>query len=59
LFFQLILKGKIKKNGYRENLSDVDVAVKNELINIFHDDIRELEKITGRNLSAWVKKYET
>ena len=38
--------------------SDIDIEVKNELIDIFHDDICVLEKITGRNLQHWKSKYE-
>lgn len=52
-----IIHKKLSSN-HIENLLDVDVTVKNNLIDIFYNDISQLEEITGRDLSKWKAKYE-
>lgn len=44
--------------GNKENLGAVDLEVKNSLVEIFYDDICELEAITGRDLKKWKGKYD-
>ncbi|OOE39312.1 hypothetical protein BZG00_10505 [Salinivibrio kushneri] len=51
------VKGKISKKAYKETLEDIPTTIKNEIIDVYIEDIKELEKITGRNLSGWMNKY--
>ena len=54
-FYQV--KNKIIPNDYREKLEDVSREVKNEVIDVLHEDICEFELITGRDLSKWKEKF--
>ncbi|MBB5322513.1 sulfotransferase family protein [Marinobacter oulmenensis] len=56
----LILRTKDKLSSRRiESLEDVSVPVRNNLVDVFYDDVCQLEEITGRDLSKWKIKYET
>lgn len=51
----LLIKNKIMPTGHKEKLEDVNRCIKNELNDLYHEDICELETIAERDLSAWKK----
>lgn len=59
LYKQLIkLKDKLALGSKpKESLQDVEADIKNQLIDVFYNDICELETITGRNLYDWKQKF--
>lgn len=51
-------KNKLVVDHYIETLEDISPDLKNEIIDVFYDDVCSFEKITGRDLRKWREKYE-